>query len=155
VFSITCPGSTPAASTIAACFTYTISARPSCDIVKVTPWRCTSIDGTGAPAKPLTQKISSEFDERRKGRKRCECPITASGTLHGKYRRQSTGAWEWQAALAVVAAWEQAGSWTSPLQRPVVAKEIPSASRITITEATQGFLDKIKSRELAVATHGK
>ena len=98
---------------------------------------------------------SSEFEERKRGWKRCECPITASGTLHGKYRRQSTGAWEWQAALAVVAAWEQAGSWTSPLQRPVVAKEIPSASRITITEATQGFLDKIEGyvEEAAIQGH--
>ena len=35
--------------------------------------------------------VTSEFDERRKGWKRCECPITVSGTLNGKYRRQSTG----------------------------------------------------------------
>jgi hypothetical protein len=49
--------------------------------------------------------FSSEFDERKKGWKRCECPIAAAGTLAGKYRRQSTGKWEWEDAKAVVAVW--------------------------------------------------
>jgi hypothetical protein len=44
--------------------------------------------------------FNSEFDERRKGWKRCECPIVASGTLNKKYRRQSTGKWEWETARA-------------------------------------------------------
>jgi hypothetical protein len=35
--------------------------------------------------------LSGEFDERKKGWKRCECPIMASGTLLKRYRRQSTG----------------------------------------------------------------
>jgi hypothetical protein len=30
---------------------------------------------------------SSEYDERRKGWKRCECPIFVSGTLARKFRR--------------------------------------------------------------------
>ena len=34
---------------------------------------------------------SSEYDERKKGWKRCECPIFASGTLQGTFKRQSTG----------------------------------------------------------------
>jgi len=31
---------------------------------------------------------SSEYNE---GKKRCDCPLVASGTLNRKFRRQSTG----------------------------------------------------------------
>ena len=47
------------------------------------------------------EHLSSEFDERKKGWKRCECPIFSSGTLARRYRRQSTGKWEWDDARAV------------------------------------------------------
>lgn len=56
---------------------------------------------------------TSEFDERKKGWKRCECPIVASGTISKVAKRQSTGAWEWDAARAIAAAWEKADSWTA------------------------------------------
>jgi hypothetical protein len=41
---------------------------------------------------------SGEFDERKKGWKRCACPIFASGTLSGRAGRRSTGQWEWKEA---------------------------------------------------------
>jgi integrase len=100
--------------------------------------------------------LSSEFEERRKGWKRCECPITASGSLQKRYRRQSTGAWEWDAARAIVAGWEQAGSWGAPPPPSALpAPPEPAANRVTISAATEAFLAKVKSRELAIATHGK
>jgi hypothetical protein len=49
------------------------------------------------------QHLSSEFDERKRGWKRCECPIVISGTLNLTFRRQSTGKWEWDDARAVAA----------------------------------------------------
>jgi site-specific recombinase XerD len=56
---------------------------------------------------------SGDFEERKKGWKRCACPIFASGTLEGKFRRQTTGEWEWVPAKAVVASWEAAKSWSA------------------------------------------
>ena len=49
---------------------------------------------------------SGEFEEGRRGWKRCGCPIHASGTIRGKFKRQSTGQWEWDAARAVATQWE-------------------------------------------------
>ena len=43
---------------------------------------------------------SSEYDEKKKGWKRCECPIFISGTLLGTFKRQSTSRWEWDQALS-------------------------------------------------------
>jgi len=45
---------------------------------------------------------TSEYDERKKGWKRCECPIFTSGTLQGHFKRQNTGQWEWAAAQPIV-----------------------------------------------------
>ena len=91
---------------------------------------------------------SSEFDERKKGWKRCDCPIFGSGTLARRFRRQSTGQWQWDDARAVTTCWEQAGSWdgtilepprpTEPLQR--------GEHRITIADATKAFLAKCQNR---------
>jgi integrase len=100
--------------------------------------------------------LSSEFDERKKGRKRCDCPITASGTLAKKYRRQSTGQWEWEAARAIVTSWEQAGEWGGGAPtRPPKAAPPESLTRITITAATQAFLDRISTKGFEPATESK
>jgi hypothetical protein len=92
--------------------------------------------------------LSSEFDERRKGWKRCDCPITASGTLAKRYCRQSTGQWEWETARDVVAHWEANQSWgaVAPLPAPESTSKPP---RVTVAEASQAFRDKIISRGLA------
>ncbi len=98
--------------------------------------------------------LSSELEERRKGWKRCECPLTASGTLAKKYRRQSTGEWEWDAAKAVVRNWEQAGRWGKAVPPPPPAAE-PNAARVTVQEATEDFLAKCKNRHIAPNTLAK
>lgn len=59
---------------------------------------------------------SSEFEEHRRGGKRCGCPIHVSGSMASKFKRQSTGQWEWDAAKEVVAQWESAGVWAIPAE---------------------------------------
>src|SRR5688500_18840703 len=56
---------------------------------------------------------SGEFEERKKGWKRCTCVIFASGTLRGRFRRRGTENVEWEDAKAAAALWEAAGTWES------------------------------------------
>jgi len=56
---------------------------------------------------------SGEFDETRRGWKRCSCLIHVSGTLGGKFKRKQTGKANWGEAKAVAAVWEKAQSWES------------------------------------------
>ena len=58
---------------------------------------------------------SGEFEEGRRGWKRCGCPIHASGTSRGKFKPQTTGKWERNAARAVAVQWE--GTDTKPSKR--------------------------------------
>jgi hypothetical protein len=56
---------------------------------------------------------TSDYDKRKKGWKRCDCPIFISGTLSKKFARQTTGQWEWEATRAIVSKPEGSGRWTS------------------------------------------
>jgi hypothetical protein len=82
---------------------------------------------------------SGEFEERKKSWRRCDCPITVSGTIAGKSRRQSTWQWEWDKARTVAAQWEKANSWDGKVVLP--APEPVLQDRITIELATKSFLD--------------
>jgi integrase len=98
---------------------------------------------------------SGEFDERKKSWKRCDCPIFASGTLARRFRRQSTGAWEWSAAKAAATQWEQTGSWDGrtipdPAAEPAPQQALPD--RITIIDATEAFTAKCQNRGIALPT---
>lgn len=102
----------------------------------------------------LLESRSGEFEERKKGWKRCACFIFASGTLSGKFRRKYTGQTDWDAAGAVAEAWQRAGSWdgeTAPLPQPVPE---PTHRRITIEQATKAFLAELQETS-AFATHKK
>ena len=97
---------------------------------------------------------SSEFEERKRGWKRCECPIVVSGTLNKNFRRESTGKWEWDDARAVAAGVEAAGSWgVDIIPRP---EPLPEAGphRCPIAEATKSFLAELQETA-AFATHKK
>src|ERR1039457_1959173 len=72
---------------------------------------------------------SGEFDERKKGWKRCSCPIFPSGTLQGKFKRQTTGQWEWTPAKAVVAELEKVGSWGGQVMIPEPLPEFTKPHR--------------------------
>ena len=96
---------------------------------------------------------TSEYEERKKGWRRCECPIFASGTLRRKFKRHNTGQWEFEGARAVAAALERAGSWKTVLE-PIPPEEVQIA-RTTVEEASAAFLAKCKNRNIAPNTLAK
>jgi integrase len=96
---------------------------------------------------------SGEFDERKRGWKRCACPIFASGTLAGHSRRKSTGRWEWNDAKAVAEAWEQADKWDgAPTQPPTIPDGPTTSERISIADAVKIFQRSRESAKIAPAT---
>ncbi len=99
---------------------------------------------------------TSEYDERKKGWKRCERPIIASGTLQKYFRPQTTGEWEWTPARAIAGQWEAAGTWDKIEPEPEAAptSETPP-ERTTILDATEGYLAKCKNRSIQPTTLAK
>jgi integrase len=90
--------------------------------------------------------MTYKADELRRSWKSCRCPIYASGTLAGRFRRKNTERTTWDEAEAVAHAWEDAGSWNGPgtVQQPAVKSDpVPdpgvSDNRITIERAVQAF----------------
>src|SRR5215472_17167405 len=82
---------------------------------------------------------TSEYDERKKGRPRCECPIFVSGSLQREFRRHNTGKWEWTDARAIAHQFEDAGSWTVIPEPPPADTEAPTLARVTIDRAVKAF----------------
>ncbi|MGA9670510.1 MAG: tyrosine-type recombinase/integrase [Terracidiphilus sp.] len=86
---------------------------------------------------------SGEFEERRKGWKRCGCLIHASGTLAGKFSRKSTGVTDWSGARELVASWK---SWEPEVSAQASAPLAPHdtsavlTARVTIERTVQAFL---------------
>jgi hypothetical protein len=78
-----------------------------------------------------------------------------SGTLQKRYRRQSTGAWEWDAARAVIAGCEAANAWDAALPPPPVPAPPEKTHRTTIAGASQAFLERIRSKSFEPATESK
>ena len=98
---------------------------------------------------------TSEYDERKKGFKRCECPIFVSGTLSGRAGRKSTGRWEWDEAKSVSDAWEQAGAWDgAPVSVALPAPDPATPQRATIEHAVKVFLAELQE-SAAFATQKK
>lgn len=82
---------------------------------------------------------SGEFEDGRRGWKKCACLIHASGTLGGKFNRRNTGKSDWDEAKAIVSAWEAAGRWDGEAALPPpVVPELPA--RITLERAVSVFL---------------
>jgi integrase/recombinase XerD len=112
--------------------------RPSCE--------------TGYPA----EFRSGEFEERKKGWKRCACVIFVSGTLGGKFARKATGTADWDEARRVSEGYEKAGSWTGERQAELAAPAPESAtvskSRITVEGACKVFVTTREAAGLAPAT---
>jgi hypothetical protein len=82
---------------------------------------------------------SGEFEEHRRGWKRCGCAIHVSGSLGGKFKRQSTDQWYWDAAKAVVAQWESAGAWTIPAQLPLPKPGVVATTRYRPPDDTRRY----------------
>jgi site-specific recombinase XerD len=90
---------------------------------------------------------TGEFEERRKGHKRCSCPIFAGAQINGKRSRKSTGRWEWDAAKSVVAAWDGL-----PATKPDPAPSNTAETRTTIREATDAFQARATNKGIADGT---
>lgn len=97
---------------------------------------------------------SGEFEERKKGWKRCDCHIFASGTIAGNFKRKYTGKTAWDDARAVAAEWQKSGSWDGEVILPEPLLEPTQPSRITIERAVKAFLDELQETA-AFATHKK
>jgi integrase len=90
---------------------------------------------------------TSEYDEKKKGFRRCECPIFCSGTLAKHFQRKNTAHWEWEPAKDVLRRFESAGTWTSEpaLAPPVATPPDPApsavpAGRTTIERAMAAYM---------------
>ena len=94
---------------------------------------------------------SGEFEERKKGWKRCACFIFASGTINRKFGRKYTGKSDWDDARAVAAVWEETQSWdgkAQPEPEPVITH---GPARITIADAVKVFLSNREGAKIAPA----
>jgi len=94
---------------------------------------------------------TGQFEEGRRGWKRCACLIHVSGTLAGEFRRRQTGKSDWDEAKAIAAALEEAGSWDGEAKTAPEAPA-PAPGRITIDEATRVFLALREGDNIAPAT---
>ena len=86
-----------------------------------------------------------EADEFRPNWKKCCCPIYASGTLNGQFRRKNTERTVWTDAKAVAEEWESARSWdgsVKPEELPALPASDPikQPARISISNATAAYL---------------
>jgi integrase len=96
---------------------------------------------------------SGEFEEGRRGWKKCACLIHVSGTLGAKFNRRQTGKSDWDEAKAFAAALERAGAWngeteTQPAPEPVAT----STPRVTIADASKVFISTREGAKIAGAT---
>ena len=94
---------------------------------------------------------SGEFEEGRRGWKRCSCLIHVSGTLGGKFNRKQTGKSHWDEAKELTAVWEKANAWESEISLPPVVSP-PSETRVKIEDGVRVFLSHREGSEVAPAT---
>lgn len=85
---------------------------------------------------------SGEFEERKKGWKRCDCPVVASGTINGKFGRKSTEVWDWDDAKKIASQWESQGSadLVEPAPVPPPTPVPTAAPEVKISVAISKFL---------------
>jgi len=82
---------------------------------------------------------SGEFEEGRRGWKKCACLIHASGTLGHRSSRKQTGKSNWDEAKTVAAVWEAAQSWDGAVKVEVPAAPAAPDGRITMERAILAF----------------
>ena len=63
--------------------------------------------GSTFAGKQALLEMSYESDESRRSWRKCLCPIYASGTIGGKFKRKNTEQVEWSHAKAVAAEWDK------------------------------------------------
>ncbi len=112
--------------------------------------------GSHCPGARALHQRTYEADELRRGWKKCSCPIYASGTLNGQFKRKNTERASWSDAKAIAAEWEKTGSWdgtpTSPPPPQPATVEKPVATRMTLADAIKVFLTNREGAKIAPAT---
>jgi integrase/recombinase XerD len=89
------------------------------------------------------QAMTYESDEGRRSWKKCSCPIYASGTLAGKFKRKNTERDNWGDAKAMAAQFDAAGNWDGKLNAPPPEPIATSVTaRMTIERAVSVFLSE-------------
>jgi integrase len=97
---------------------------------------------------------TGQFEEGRRGWKRCACLIHVAGTLGKKFNRRQTGETDWERARAFADACQKAGSWDGEINPPPQPLPEPSSHRVAVSTATKTFLDELQETA-AFATHKK
>jgi integrase len=90
---------------------------------------------------------SGEFEEGRRGWKKCGCLIHVSGTLAGRFSRRQTGKANWEEAKAAVAIWESARSWDGHAKTEEAAAQSPEPvvpEQVTVERAIQAFTSEFE-----------
>jgi integrase len=96
---------------------------------------------------------TGQFEEGRRGWKRCSCVIHASGTVNGKFKRKQTGASSWDEANDIASSWVQTGSWETKTVVPDVAEiKAEPPSGITLKEALGNFTSYRENRNVTGST---
>ena len=103
------------------------------------------------PARHPEESRSGEFEERKKGWKRCDCPIFVSGTLGGKFKRQNTGSSGWVEARGFMTLRESIQAWEGSTKECLPTPELQD-SRITIVDATDAYTASCANRGVAIPT---
>ncbi len=113
--------------------------------------------GSYCPGGRALHEMTYEADELRRSWKKCSCPIYASGTLSGRFKRKNTEGTIWEEARRVVAGWEAAQRWDGPaMSNPpaVPAPDRPGSDpgRTSIADAITAFLAVRGGAKIAPAT---
>jgi integrase len=96
---------------------------------------------------------SGEFEEGRRGWKKCACLIHVSGTLAGKFNRKQTGKSDWNEARALTTSWEAADSWDGNVAPPASDPDpVSPSARIAIADSVKVFLSSREASKIAHAT---
>jgi integrase len=94
--------------------------------------------GRKCPAGHPVDSLTTEADERKRGAKRCDCPIFASGTLNGLFRKLGTRHTVWDNARAGIEPYLLAGSWT-PDAPAMIVPPAPEATHF-LSETSKPLL---------------
>lgn len=97
---------------------------------------------------------TGEFEEGRRGWKKCACIIHASGTIAGKFNRKQTGATDWEQAKIIADEWLKTKSWNSEAIPAITPLEAAKSNRISIEHAVKAFLAELQET-IAAGTHKK
>src|SRR5437868_2793414 len=83
--------------------------------------------GSHCPGGRALHDRSYEADELRRNSKKCSCPIYASGTLNGQFKRKNTERTVWSDAKRAAEEWERARSWDESVKAEALLATPPSA----------------------------